>query len=432
MRVETKNRPTARLFGIPISAALPVIGRGFRATTLESNGSLVTEKADGESPRVETARAEANGQPQTAADGPPWLVASFATFVIVPIIAASVYLVFFASNQFVSEVRFAVRGSTERLPGTDALGFGAALAYLNSNQEVYAIADYIRSRSAVDEAGKTINLRQVFRANGADWLSRLRDKASGEDLLRYWRTMVTVSTEATSGLVSIEVRAFTREDAVNLAATIRRNSEALVNRLQERPHSDLATRSEAEVRIAREQAAQARAEVARYRNAQASVDPLDTARSLVDNVTELNKELIGLDVELASAKVSMGPNAPNIPNIRARRDSLQEQIQSLERRITSTDAGDRTAATLLVEYDKLEISRTLAEKQVAIAERIFDQVRAEASRHQVYIDVIEGPTTPQSALFPERMHLLTGIAIGATALWCMVLLTIAGIRDHAD
>ena len=432
MRVETKSKTTARPVGVRISAALPVILRGLRVTAPKIDANRGAETAVIESPQGEAARAAATGQPQTVTDGPPWLAASFVVFVIVPIVAASIYLFFFASDQFVSEVRFAVRGTTERLPGTDALGPTGSLAYLNSNQEVYAIASYIRSRSAVEDAGRTIDLRRVFRADGADWLSRLKDNPSGEDLLRYWNKMITVSTEPASGLASVEVRAFTREDAVNLASAIRLNSETLVNRMQERPRGELTTRSEAEVQAARAKAAAARAEIARYRNSQASIDPLDTARSLIDNVTELKNELIALDVELSSAKASMGPNAPNVPNIQARRDSLQEQIRGLERRITSTNAGDRTAAGQLVDYDRLEIERTLAEKQVAVAERILDQARAEANRHQVYIDVIEGPTVPQSALFPERALSLAEITIAVMAFWCVAVFTIAGIRDHTD
>jgi capsular polysaccharide transport system permease protein len=431
MRVDTKDRTDARPMGVRVSAALPALVRVLRFPSPEKAGRR-SDTEDTVPSEVEGAAAEAGAPPQTSADGPPWLVASFVALVIAPIFAVSVYLFLFASNQFVSEVRFAVRGSTEKLPGTDALGATASLTYLNSNQEVYAIADYIRSRSALEDVGKAVDLRAAFRAAGADWYARLRDHASDEDLLRYWNDMITVSPEVASGLVSVEVRAFTREDAVNIAAAIRRNSEDLVNRVQERPRGDLVSRSEAEVRIAREQAAQARAEVARYRNTQASVDPLDTAHSLIDNVSDLNRELIARDVELATARASMGPNAPNIANMQAQRDSLQEQIQSLERRITSTNAADRTAAGLLVDYDRLEIGRGLAEKQVAIAERILDQVRADGNRHQVYIDVIEGPTTPQSALFPERGVMLAEFATAVLALWCMLTFVIAGVRDHAD
>jgi capsular polysaccharide transport system permease protein len=428
MVVETKDKTTDHPIVDHVSAALPAVRRalgilGFRA---------IPERFDAGSEKIEPIRAKGSGQPQTVAEGASWLIASFTIVVIVPVIAASIYFALFASDRFVSELRFAVRGSTEHIPGADALGTVGSLAYMNSSQEVYAIADYIRSRSAVEEIGRTVDLRQIFQADKADWLSRLEYQAPGEELLRYWRQMISVSTEAISGLVSVEVRAFTPDDAVALASAIRAASEALVNRMQLRPRNDMVTRAESEVRIARERAAQTRAEVAQYRNSQASVDPLDTARSLIDNVTELKGRLIELDVEFASAEASMGPNAPTAQTILARRDSLREQIQGLERRITSSNAGDRTAAKLMVDYDRVEIAQALAEQQVAVAEKMLDQLRADANRRQVYIDVIEGPTTPQSALFPERTRSIAEIAIAATGLWCVVFLTIAGIRDHTD
>jgi capsular polysaccharide transport system permease protein len=128
----------------------------------------------------------------------------------------------------------------------------------------------------------------------------------------------------------------------------------------------------------------------------------------------------------------MGPNAPTVQTLQARRDSLNEQIQKLERRITSTNSGEQTSAGLMVDYDKVEIGRTLAEQQVAATERILDQLRTEAHHRQIYVDVIEGPTMPQSALFPERTLLVTEITIGALGLWGVMFLTIAGVRDHAD
>jgi hypothetical protein len=183
-RVETKERSEARPMVMRVSAALPAVIRvlGFRGA---ENTGRWSDHADGVPSEVEGARAETATQPRTSADRPPWLAASFVALVIAPILAASIHLFLFASNQFVSEVRFAARGNTEKLPGTDALGTTAGLAYLNSNQEVYAIADYIRSRSALDDVGKTVDLREAFRAAGADWYARLRDHASSEDLLRY-------------------------------------------------------------------------------------------------------------------------------------------------------------------------------------------------------------------------------------------------------
>jgi capsular polysaccharide transport system permease protein len=427
MIVETKDKTPNRLIVGRRSAALPAIRHALRILRLE-----LVPKGSGAAPqKIEPSRDNAFDRTQTATEGPPWLI-SFAIVVIVPVVVASLYFAFLASDQFVSELRFAVRGSTERLPGADALGVTGGLAYLNSSQEVYAIADYIRSRAAVEEVGRTIDLRRLFRAGGADWFSRLKHETSGEELLRYWRKMITVSTEAVSGLVSIEVRAFTREDAVAVASAIRGASETLVNRMQQRPREDMVVRAESEVRVARERAAQARDAVARYRASQSIVDPLDTARSLIDNVTELKANLIALDVELASAKAATGANAPSVQPLQARRDSLNEQVQKLQRRITSSNAGERTSARLMADYDKVEIGSTLAEQQVAVAEKTLDQLRIEAHHRQIYIDVIEGPTTPQSALFPERTLSVAKIAIGALGLWGVAFMAFAGVRDHAD
>jgi capsular polysaccharide transport system permease protein len=429
MMLGIKDKADMRPIGMRLSAALPVIARVLRVPAGKAQhgyevAELVPEPAEAERGAADT--------PRPQVDGGRWMARSFVALVIAPLAASSFYLFLLASNQYVSEVQFAVRGSTERLPGTEALGATAALAYINSNQEVYAIADYIRSPSGVGDVDRTVNLRHVFRAGGVDWIARLRNKASAEDLLHYWNDMVTVTTEPASGLVNVAVRAFTPQDAMDIATAIRRNSEALVNRMQERPHTDLVDKSQAEVRTARDQAAEARAAVTRYRNAQANVDPLDTARSVAGNVAELTRELVALDVELTSAKASMGPNAPNIANLQARRDSVKEQIRGLERRIASADASDRTAAALLVDYDRLEVERTLAEKQVSVAERILDQVRAESNRHQVYIDVIEGPTLPQGALFPERGAILAQIMTILVAFWGVLVFAAASVGDHAD
>ncbi len=428
MMLGIKDKADMRPIGMRLSAALPVVARVLRVPGQGRPGAeiaeIVPESADAQRARADAAPLEANGG--------RWLAGSLVAMVIVPFVLSSLYLFLLASNQYVSEVAFAVRGSIEKLPGSDSLGATAALAFMNSSQEVYAIADYIRSASAVGDVDRAVDLRRVFRAGGADWISRLRSKASAEDLHRYWNSMVTVTMEPASGLVSVAVRAFTPQDAVDIAAAIRRNSEALVNRMQERPRSDLVDKSQAEVRTARKQAAEAREAVTRYRNAQASVDPLDTARSVAGNVAELNRELVALDVELTTAKAAMGPNAPNIANLQAHRDSVKEQIRGLERRIASADASDRTAAALLVDYDRLEIERTLAEKQVSAAERILDQVRAESKRHQVYIDVVEGPTLAQGSLFPERGIVLAQIITILMAFWSVVVFAIASVGDHVD
>jgi capsular polysaccharide transport system permease protein len=95
-----------------------------------------------------------------------WLWRSFIVVVLAPLVTSCVYFGFLASDQFGSETRFAVRGATELLPGSDVLAASglSILTSLNSNQDVYIVADYIDSRSMIDDLSKEIDSKP-----GIDW-----------------------------------------------------------------------------------------------------------------------------------------------------------------------------------------------------------------------------------------------------------------------
>src|ERR1700730_12870696 len=141
-----------------------------------------------------TGVAEATTTPDARSS---WLWRSFIVLVLAPLVTSSIYYEFLASDQFGSEMRFAVRGATEVLPGSDVLeasGLGA-LTSLNSNQDVYIVADYIASRSMIDDLSKEIDLGAIFSRPRIDGWAGFVPSRAAEDRLRYWRSMVHKSCE---------------------------------------------------------------------------------------------------------------------------------------------------------------------------------------------------------------------------------------------
>src|SRR5262249_10484680 len=121
---------------------------------------------------------------------------SFIILVLVPVTTGCIYFGVLASGQFVSEMRFAIRGTTVPLPGIDALAAsGLGKLAVNSSQDALAVADYIGSRSMVDDLAEEIDLRAVFGKRRIDWWARFRPSRPAEELLRYWRDMVQTSVE---------------------------------------------------------------------------------------------------------------------------------------------------------------------------------------------------------------------------------------------
>lgn len=351
-----------------------------------------------------------------------WLWRSFLVLVLAPLVTCSIYFGFLASDQFGSEMRLAVRGATQLLPGSDALaasGLGT-LASLNSSQDVYIVADYIASRSMIDDLSKEIDLGAIYSKRGR----------AAEDLLRYWRSMVQTSVQAASGIVTVTVKTFSREDSVRIATAIRARCDIVANQLLDRVRHDAVERATAEVKSARAQLSARQASLEQFRNARMQIDPLALARSLGETITTLRRDLVDVEVTLDTAKASLASDAPQIKMLTANRQILSDQIVALEARITGADLNSPTASAVLAEYDKLDVKKSLAEQAVVIAERMLDNTKVDANHHHIYLVAIEDPTVPQSPIAPRRAHMILLISLGALSFWSLIAVIAANVRDH--
>ena len=376
-----------------------------------------------------TGVAEATTTPDARSS---WLWRSFIVLVLAPLVTSSIYYEFLASDQFGSEMRFAVRGATEVLPGSDVLaasGLGA-LTSLNSNQDVYIVADYIASRSMIDDLSKEIDLGVIYSKPRIDgWAGFVASRAA-EDLHRYWRGMVHTSVEAASGIVTVTVKTFSREDSVRVATAIRARCDIVANQLLNRVRQDAVERAKAEVKTAMAHLSARQAGLEQFRNARMQIDPLALARSLGETITTLRRDLIDVEIKLDTAKASLDSDAPQIKMLAANRQILSDQIVALEARITGADLNSPTASAVLAEYDKLDVKKSLAEQAVVIAERMLDNTKVDANHHHIYLVAIEDPTVPQSPIAPRRADMILLISLGALSFWSLIAGIVANVRDH--
>ena len=106
---------------------------------------------------------------------------SFLVCVILPTLIAAAYFGAFASKQYASEARFAIRtAESSRLPsmleglsglsGLASLGAGGR----STTQDAFMVTDYIRSRTLIEDMGGRSLMEQAYARSDVDWWSRLR------------------------------------------------------------------------------------------------------------------------------------------------------------------------------------------------------------------------------------------------------------------
>ncbi|MBG0811054.1 capsule biosynthesis protein [Methylosinus sp. H3A] len=381
--------------------------------------------------QVERIATEANRALESRSRIPPiWL--SFIAFVIVPSLAATVYFAFFAADQFTVETRFAVRAIELEAVATPK-GESATFTFTPSGQNAYIVTSYIRSRAIVTDVMAKLDLRALYRRPEADFLTRLRRNATIDELTDYWQSMVETTVDANSSLVTVNVRAFRKEDAYTLASAIVAASEALVNRISERARRDATAMAERDVRRSFEAVQVTLADLHKFRDEFGVIDPTLTGSEIGRLLAPLVAQKIKLDSELFVAGHELSRDAPTVRVLREQLDATERQIKELKAKLTSNDgtgASGSTLAGILAKFEELEVRKAMAERFYALSKADLDRAQLRANRQSIYLTVFVPPAAPEISRYPHRVTFPLLIFLGFAVVWGIVALLVATIEDH--
>jgi len=380
-------------------------------------------------------KREAESQPAAQASywTRKWLPISALAVIALPTLIIGLYLAFFASDRYAVEVQFAIRG--QEVPVMDVAGimnaFGGSPTQTASDS--YIVSDYVMSRQLVEELNQIVDLRSIYRKSYIDVFSRLGADVSMERLVEYWRSMTRVYFDQTKSTISLEVSAYSPEDAKRIAEETLGLVRILVNRLSEESRNDALRGALADVERAEFRVRMMRDEMRRFREEQRIADPTTSAGSAQSLITSIQQEISQIDSQLGSARAFMDEDAPSIVVLRAQRESLVEQLQQARAEIDGStrmeDGG--SIATMLSRFEELEIEREFAQQAYSAALASLERARGEANRTQRYLAVFVSPHQPNEARYPLVFRgVMTVLAFSALA-WILGILTYFGIREHS-
>lgn len=364
------------------------------------------------------------------------IILSLILVVLLPTAAAGVYFFAIASNQYVSEARFAVRkAEASASGGLEASGDVSSSSLLSgttslAGEDAEIIANYIHSRAAVDDVSRRIDVRAIFQRPEADFWARLPRNASEEQLVKYWNRMVSVYVETTSGIVSVSASAFRREDALALTKAILATSEDLANTLTLKVRADQNRLAEDEVRRSESRVRFALADLTAFRNTQHLIDPVETSTSTGKLLMQLMSDKIETEGRLFVTQHAQGPNAPGINATKARLESINKHISELQDQLAGNKEASTNMAATMSQFEQLELKKEFAEKMLEFARQGLERAQLTSMAQSIYLAVFEPPSLPQDHSFPERYTDFFLCALAFTMTWASGATVTASVLDH--
>lgn len=355
----------------------------------------------------------------------------FALFVVVPTALSSVYYGLIASDQYVSESRFVVRGRADRPNQIGGLaGLVQATGLSNGQEQTNEVLDYIRSRNALAELQRTLDIRSKYTDASVDLLSKyppfLRSDRF-ENLLRYYSSMIDTRIDTETGLAVLDVRAFKPQDAQKINATLLDFSERLVNRLNAKSRDKAITEAEQRVRLAEDRVRRARSAMGEYRNLQDLVDPVKQAGGVLAISDKLVSQQASLQAQLDLIS-RVAPRNPSIP-------ALRQQIASYGRAIANQNGravGSKSAlSSKMGNFEKLSLEQEFAAQTLTAANASLEQASAEAVRQQYYLERVVEPNAPDLSRYPQRFWRIMTVLGASLCLYLIGWMLVVGILEHS-
>lgn len=407
----------------------PPAKRGRRALAAKA-GRRLQESLPPPPPPIPVRPAVSAAKPQKR----HWLLlASFIALVIVPTILWAAYLWTRATDQYVSTLAFSVRQEDSQ-PSMDLLGGLAAFGGMSSGaSDTDILYQYILSPDMVENVDKRLNLSAAFsREWPNDFIFAYNPDGSIEDLTDYWERQVKVYYDSSTGLITLNVSAFTPEGAQQIAQAILEESTDKINELSSVAREDSMRLSRSELEKARTELTEARQNMTSFRMRTQIVDPQADLAGQMGVLTQLQSQLAEQLLQLDMLMENAQPSDNRVLQAQQKEAALRKLIASERDKFGREGHGPagESYAQLVAEYEKLAVDREFAEGAYRSARANYELALVDAQRQSRYLAAHITPRIPQSSTEPRRLQLLAMVAGLLLIAWSIMSLIYYSVRDR--
>ena len=357
--------------------------------------------------------------------------------IIIPFLIAAIYLFVFAANRYVSSSQVVVRqqesGQQAGMPGL-AMLVGAVDPV--SREDTLYLKEYIVSHDMLAVLESKLNWTAHYSGKWNDPLFYLSSSASSEEKLAFYQRMVTTNYDETTGLLQIDVQAFTREYAEIVLKEILVQSERFVNEITRSMADEQLSFARRELMASAERYEDKQAELLAFQNEHNLFNAEVTAESMSQIVANLEAEIVKEKARLNGLKTRLAANAPQIRSQENKINALIKQLEAEQRKITSGDfksAEDMlNLNTIAFEYRRLQVDLLVSEEFYKTSLAVVENAKLETIKNIRSLIAVVQPNLPEKAAYPRTIYNLITILIVLLLIYGITQFVLASIRDHRE
>lgn len=331
--------------------------------------------------------------------------------VIILTLFVAFYYVFIAADRYVSESILSVKATTQstgEINGLASLLNNGSL----SNEDILFLKSYIHSLDMLKILEEKINIRELYAKQTIDLFYSVALESTQEGLLKYYQNRVKILQDGLGdGILRVDVEGFDAQSAHLIATTIVKESERFINEISHRAAREQMEFAEKELLRFKERYQKVKDDLLAFQNKYGIFDPLKQAERRLQLIGSLEAKIATKEAELLMMQSYINESAPQIVTIKSEIEALKKQLRVEKNKVASPKTSQRLN-DLAAQFQDLSIEVTFAENAYTTALKAYETARIEALRKIKQVVVIQNPSLPQSAKYPEKIYnILTAFMI---------------------
>ena len=356
---------------------------------------------------------------------------SFVLAVLLPSLAATIYLYTIAVDQYASKVGFAVRNE-ETSAASSRLGGLSGITGGSTAQDSDALYEFIQSQQMVEEVDAKLNLRALFSKPERDVVFAFPADGSLEKLVDYWQRIVSIAYDGSTGLIQIQTNAFSAEDAQAVTQAIYEASNRMVHELSAKARDDATRYAREDLATAEDRLQTARQAINDYRSRTQIVDPTASVQGQMGILNQLQSQMAEALIQLDMLRETTRADDPRVSDAQLKISVIEKRIAEERQKfgLGGQGIGSDDYATVVAEFERLNVDRDFAERSYVAALTALDAAKAEAQRQSRYLAVFISPTLAETAEYPRRALLSALVFLFLSLGWSIIALIYYSVRDR--
>ncbi|MEB2792143.1 capsule biosynthesis protein [Campylobacter upsaliensis] len=322
-----------------------------------------------------------------------------------------IYYVFIAADRYVSSTSLSVRSTSG-----ESIQAGGILSLLsttsNNNEDMKYLRGYIHSLDLLKKLEESIKLRELYQEQFVDLPYRIFDSSSSESYLKFFKSRVKLKVDDKTGLLNVEVEAFTPKSAQIIAQSIVEESEKFINEISHKAAREQMRFAEEEVNTYKERYLKAQNALIAFQNKYGVFDPLKQAESKSKLIAQIEVNLAQREAALLNLQSYMNDSAPEVVALKAEIGAIKKQLEREMAKISANNSNTQKLNDMAAKFQNLTIEAKFAQQAYETALKAYESARIEAARKIKQLVIVQSPNLPESARYPERLYgILTAFLI---------------------